>query len=78
MSEQPNQIEPAITLDIACPNCDMKHKITIGSEPLDTLYNQCSFCNTLYRYTKDECRIIIPAERQHYLTVRLVTDDQSV
>ncbi len=72
MTIEPIKIETENVI-IECPNCAMGKPAVIIKGSNSHLYGKCAFCNTLFRYhpTLKQTETIVPAEQQHYLSIRL-------
>ena len=72
MSEpQPEQIYEA---EIKCPNCKMIRQHTYTKQSYSPVYGECTFCKTLWRWTKTKTIEVIPADRKQYMNVSLAIE----
>jgi len=56
---------------IECPNCGMSSKLTYTEATYQPpYYNQCTFCNTKFKWTKTTCQIIVPADKKQYIIIK--------
>ena len=65
----PIQADKVYAVEIKCPNCRMIQEHTYTTATYSPVYGQCKLCNTLYRWSKTRTVAIVPADRQHQLTI---------
>ena len=63
---------PQTDITITCPHCGVcKQASYAPTDKRPVLYGQCTFCGTLYKWTKSKTIIITPAERTHTIIIKM-------
>ena len=52
---------------IKCPNCKMGRQHKYEEANYSPIYGQCSFCNTLFRWSKSKTIEIIPQDKKLWI-----------
>lgn len=52
---------------IKCPNCKMGRQYKYEESRYTPIYGQCTFCNTLWRWSKSKTIEIIPQDKKLWI-----------